>query len=133
MGIADSRLVAFEDGRVSLRYKDYKSGGEIRTMTLPAADFAKRFLAHVLPNGLMRIRYRFLANLRHPEGAAMKRSPCQQIKVAADARAKGQGEVCARKTAVSATKTGDGRTLEDSIRGWRWYSLAACRESASAT
>jgi len=34
-------------------------------MTLEAADFAKRFLQHVLPKGLVRIRYGgFLANCK---------------------------------------------------------------------
>jgi len=65
VAIADSRLVALKEGKVSFRYKDYKRGGVIRTMTLPAADFARRFLAHILPNGLMRIRYGgFLANCK---------------------------------------------------------------------
>ena len=65
VAIANSRLTALQDGRVSFRYKDYKSAGAMRTMTLPAAEFAKRFLAHVLPNRLVRIRYNgFLANCK---------------------------------------------------------------------
>jgi hypothetical protein len=57
VAISNRRLVSFRDGRVSFRYKDYKHGGAVRVMSLEAADFAKRFLQHILPKGLVRIRY----------------------------------------------------------------------------
>ncbi len=47
------------------RYKDYAHQSQQRTMTLAAAEFIRRFLLHVLPDGFMRIRhYGYLAN-RH--------------------------------------------------------------------
>jgi hypothetical protein len=63
VAIANSRLVAFEDGRVSFRYKDYAQGGRQRVMSLDGVEFVRRFLLHVLPRGFVRIRhYGLLAN-----------------------------------------------------------------------
>lgn len=65
VAIANSRLLAYRDGNVTFRYKDYAQQNKQRTMTLPAAEFIRRFLMHVLPDGFMRIRhYGYLAN-RH--------------------------------------------------------------------
>lgn len=67
VAIANSRLVAIEDGSVTFRWKDYAHGGRQSTMALRATEFIRRFLLHVLPSGFVRIRhYGFLANrLRH--------------------------------------------------------------------
>jgi hypothetical protein len=65
VAIANSRLVACEAGNVSFRYKDYRAKGRARhkTMTLPAHEFIRRFLIHVLPSGFHRIRhYGLIAN-----------------------------------------------------------------------
>ena len=52
-----------ENDQVSFRWKDYRTDGQIKTMTLSADEFIRRFLLHVLPNGLQRIRYYgFLGN-----------------------------------------------------------------------
>jgi hypothetical protein len=63
VAISNQRLVAYRDGQVTFRFKDYARDGAQRTMTLAAAEFIRRFLMHVLPEGFMRIRhYGFLAN-----------------------------------------------------------------------
>ena len=50
---------------MTFRFKDYKRQGKLRTQTLEAVEFLRRFLLHVLPKGLHKIRYfGFLAN-RH--------------------------------------------------------------------
>jgi len=65
VAISNSRLLAYQDGNVTFRYKDYAQESRQRTMTLAAAEFIRRFLLHVLPDGFMRIRhYGYLAN-RH--------------------------------------------------------------------
>ena len=65
VGIANSRLVSLENGVVRFRYKDYKNGNGTRILALPAAQFARRFLEHILPNGMVRIRYGgFLASCK---------------------------------------------------------------------
>lgn len=63
VAIANSRLVSLEDGRVSFRWKDYRRGHELRTMTLQGTEFIRRFLLHVLPKGFVHIRrYGILSN-----------------------------------------------------------------------
>lgn len=63
VAISNHRLIAFEDGKVSFRYKDYAHGSKKRKMTVTADEFLRRFLLHVLPRGFVRIRhFGFLAN-----------------------------------------------------------------------
>src|SRR5262252_6696268 len=59
VAIANSRLIALRDDSVTFRWKDYRVDGRDRfkTMTLDPAEFIRRFLLHVLPSGLHRIRY----------------------------------------------------------------------------
>ena len=49
VAISNHRLVAFHDDQVSFRWKDYVHGGKQKLMTLPADEFLRRFLLHVLP------------------------------------------------------------------------------------
>jgi hypothetical protein len=65
IAIANSRLLAMADGKVTFRWRDYAHGHQTRIMTLATDEFLRRFLLHVLPQGFMRIRYfGWLAN-RH--------------------------------------------------------------------
>jgi hypothetical protein len=65
VAISNHRLVAFENHRVSFRWKDYAHGGKNKVMTLPADEFLRRYLLHVLPKGLVRIRHFGLFANRH--------------------------------------------------------------------
>ena len=65
VAIANSRLIAHDEHGVTFKYKDYRKKGRTRhkTMTLPSEEFIRRFLLHILPSGLHRIRhYGLLAN-----------------------------------------------------------------------
>ena len=63
VAISNRRLVAFQDGQVTFRWKDYADGNADKQMTLSTVEFTRRFLLHVLPHGFVRIRhYGFLAN-----------------------------------------------------------------------
>jgi hypothetical protein len=54
--LGQERIVRDEQGAVTFRYKP--SGQETwQTLTLPAQEFIRRFLQHVLPKGLQRVRY----------------------------------------------------------------------------
>jgi hypothetical protein len=65
VAISNHRLVALQDGQVTFRFKDHKRGGKLRTQTLDAIEFLRRYCLHILPKGLHKIRYfGFLAN-RH--------------------------------------------------------------------
>ena len=63
VAISNHRLRSLEQGRVTFDWKDYAHGGRTSTITLDAVEFIRRFLLHVLPPGLVRIRqFGFLAN-----------------------------------------------------------------------
>ncbi|MBV9287511.1 MAG: IS91 family transposase [Hyphomicrobiales bacterium] len=59
VAISNSRLVALDDKGVTFKWKDYriKGRGRLKTMTLAAHEFIRRFLLHVLPSGFHRIRH----------------------------------------------------------------------------
>jgi Putative transposase len=59
VAISNSRLVQLDDKGVTFHWKDYRIKGRdrLRTMTLDAAEFIRRFLLHVLPGGFHRIRH----------------------------------------------------------------------------
>jgi len=57
VAISNHRLVSCKDDRVSFRWKDYASGSKQKIMTVSADEFLRRFLIHVLPKGLVRIRH----------------------------------------------------------------------------
>lgn len=75
VAISNHRLISMEDGKVTFRWKDYAHGGKKRKMTLTAEEFIRRFLLHVLPKGLVRIRhYGWMANRHRRECAALCRA-----------------------------------------------------------
>ena len=59
VAISDQRLIAADASTVTFTYKDYRLEGPERykTMTLATDEFIRRFLMHVLPKGLHRIRH----------------------------------------------------------------------------
>lgn len=82
VAISNARIVSLDAGRVRFRWK--KSGSRRwRTMELDALEFLRRFLQHVLPGGLQKVRhYGFLS----PQSAV----PLDQVRAllaAADAHA----------------------------------------------
>jgi hypothetical protein len=74
VAISNRRLLDFEDGVVRFRYKDYAHGNRDQVMELSASEFVRRFLLHVLPGGLVRIRhYGILSNRHRHEDLALCR------------------------------------------------------------
>ena len=59
VAIPNSRLIALDDKGVAFKWKDYRveGGDRLKTMTLAAHEFIRRFLLHVLPSGFHRIRH----------------------------------------------------------------------------
>src|SRR5271165_6300501 len=59
VAISNSRLIALDEAGVTFKWKDYRIKGRdrLKTMTLDATEFIRRFLLHVLPNGFHRIRH----------------------------------------------------------------------------
>ncbi|MGH9991308.1 MAG: IS91 family transposase [Nitrososphaera sp.] len=63
VAISNNRILSVEHGQVTFSYRDRKDRDRLKTMTLHAQEFIRRFLLHVLPDGFMRIRhFGFLAN-----------------------------------------------------------------------
>jgi len=76
VAISNDRLVSGDAGQVRFRWKDYARGNRVRTMTLAADEFLRRFLLHVLPAGFVRIRhFGLLAN----RGRTAKLARCRAL------------------------------------------------------
>ena len=76
VAISNGRLLSFDQRDVTFRYKDYRRAGANRqqVMTLPADEFIRRFLLHVLPTGFHRIRhYGLLAGGTRKDSLALAR------------------------------------------------------------
>jgi Putative transposase len=77
VAISNHRLSAFEQQRVTFRWKDYAHVGKQGAMTLAATEFLRRFFLHVLPRGFVRIRhFGFLANRFRASRLALSRQLC---------------------------------------------------------
>jgi hypothetical protein len=75
IAISNERFVSVEGDAVTFTYKDRADGDRRKAMTLPAEAFLRRFLLHVLPRGLVRIRhYGLLANSVRRHRIALCRS-----------------------------------------------------------
>jgi hypothetical protein len=77
IAISNSRLIRLDHNGVTFRWKDYRLKGSARytPMTLPAQEFIRRFLLHVLPKGFHRIRhYGLLANGKRATNLARARA-----------------------------------------------------------
>jgi len=65
VAISNHRLVSFDEGKVTFRWRDSAHNNEQKLLTLSLDEFLRRFLLHVLPKGFVRIRnFGFLANRR---------------------------------------------------------------------
>ncbi|GFO56250.1 IS91 family transposase [Geomonas sp. Red276] len=56
IAITDNRIVSHQGGTVTFRYQN-SGTGSWKTMTLPAKEFLRRYLQHVLPQGFHKVRY----------------------------------------------------------------------------
>jgi hypothetical protein len=76
VAISNRRLIAADESGVTFKLKDYRIEGPGRytTMTLATSEFIRRFLIHVLPKALHRIRhYGFFANAGRVKNIARAR------------------------------------------------------------
>ena len=65
VAISNHRLVSFENGEVTFTWRDRAHGNVEKKLPLPAEEFLRRFLLHLLPKGFVRIRnFGFLASRR---------------------------------------------------------------------
>jgi hypothetical protein len=65
VAISNHRLVSFDNGQVTFRWRDSAHNNEQKLMALSLDEFLRHFLLHLLPRGFVRIRhFGFLAS-RH--------------------------------------------------------------------
>jgi hypothetical protein len=84
VAISNHRLLSVDDDHVTFRWKDYAHHSKSRAMSLTLEEFLRRFVQHVLPKGLARIRYfGWLANRRRREMLPL----CQTLLAAASTTA----------------------------------------------
>jgi hypothetical protein len=63
VAIINRRLLGIADGNVTSAYRDRRAANRLKELTIAAQEFIRRFLLHVTPPGLCRIRhYGFLSN-----------------------------------------------------------------------
>lgn len=56
VALSNRRILKLQDGQVTFRYRD-RATRHWKTRTLPAEEFIRRFLQHVLPKGFQKVRY----------------------------------------------------------------------------
>jgi Putative transposase/Transposase zinc-binding domain len=118
VAIANSRLLACENGRVSFRWKDYRADNKSKVMTLDADEFIRRFLLHVLPKGFRRIRhFGFLANACRAAKLAAIRTDLQAPKPSPPVKPDDYRERCAILTGhrIDLCPVCGGRMIEISL------------------
>ena len=63
VALSNNRICPVHNGEVTFAYRDRKNQDRRKLMKLGAEEFIRRFLLHVIPKGVMRVRhYGFLAN-----------------------------------------------------------------------
>jgi hypothetical protein len=82
--LTDKRIIACDDTSVTFTYRDSKTGAH-RSMTLGAEEFIRRFLQHVPPKGMHRVR---AYGLLHP----FHRSLLQRVQIAVHTTNNGDDE-----------------------------------------
>lgn len=78
VAISNRRILKVADGQVPFSYKG-PQGGKAKRCTLPAEEFIRRFLQHVLPKGFVKVRYYGLFSASH-------RPRLQQVRQMLDAQ-----------------------------------------------
>jgi Putative transposase/Transposase zinc-binding domain len=75
VALSNDRLLALAESRVRFRWRDYADGDRVKVMDLDVAEFLRRFLLHVVPDGFVRIRhFGVLANRRRAAALAQCRA-----------------------------------------------------------
>ncbi len=116
VAISNSRLLDTEEGQVRFRYKDYRdTAPPQKTMTLPAGEFIRRFLLHVLPARFHRIRYYGLLGNRYRKEHLAQ---CRQL----------LGTASPETTSSVSTSPSDYRDRVEALTGISLRTCPRCRD-----
>ena len=120
IAISDERIVRADESRVSFRVKDYANEGTRRTLTLDTGEFIRRYLLHVLPKGLMRVRhYGFLAN-------RCRRRRLREIRIALDVKTAPQSDPAPDKSTSESRHPDNNRQPERACPACKQGHMNAC-------
>lgn len=81
VAISDQRLVSDSAGMVTISYKDYRAkngsdkSNKYKTLALPVWEFILRFMLHILPRGMARVRHSGLFTPSGREGVIWRFGP----------------------------------------------------------
>lgn len=75
IAISNYRIVSIKRGRVRFKYYDNRDEGKEKVMDLPAIEFLRRFLQHVLPSRFVRVRHYGL----HHSSKREERDMCRRL------------------------------------------------------
>jgi hypothetical protein len=109
VAIANSRLLALEEGQVTFTYKDYADEHRSKAMTVTADEFIRRFLLHVLPRRFVRIRHYGVLAGRNVTG---KLTRCR--------------ELLGESAADASARTARLRTWQERVRQWTGQDPRLC-------
>ena len=100
VAISNRRILRMAEGKVTFQYRTSDTG-TLRSCTLHAAEFIRRFLQHVLPKGFVKVRYYgFLSHSSGPRLAALRQ--CLGVPVPADPDvSESQSESCSSGSTAS--------------------------------
>jgi predicted Zn-ribbon and HTH transcriptional regulator len=75
VAITNNRIRSIHNGMVTFTYRDRQDNNKIKTRSLAAEEFMRRFLLHILPRSFMKIRYfGFLAHTNKKQAVALIRT-----------------------------------------------------------
>jgi len=97
VAITNNRIVGLDDNGVTIRYK-HRTSGQWRQTRLDGHEFMRRFLQHVLPKGLHKVRYYGLWHPSRREQAARVRQMLQLAQPATPCSATRSAETTDRAT-----------------------------------
>ena len=72
VAISNERIVKIEGEKVTFKWRDYKENNKIKEMTINIQEFIRRFLLHILPPYLMKIRYYGILGNRNKKKKLLK-------------------------------------------------------------
>ena len=102
IAITNNRIAGLDDDGVTIRHKD-RGSGQWRTTSLSGHEFMRRFLQHVLPKGLHKIRYYGLWHPSRREQAARARLLLQLDQPSVPASTVETGDKAASPSSASET------------------------------
>ncbi len=116
IAVSEHRMI-YRDNQVMLIQKDYKDEGRLKGVTLGVEEFIRRYLMHIVPKGLMRVRhFGFLAN-------CCRKKRLKQIREILDKPI--QGECDETTDALPSQRPGQMKTDNEATQG---YPCRECKE-----